>query len=143
VEQAAGSLTKPQIMRVYHGTVQSMITVTETTSNVGRRFVLQLLRVGSAVRALTRKRESGVLLGDVDVMRSDLPIPDTPDACLDKGEPGFLVWSFFIVEAAPAFLYAATKHMRWIFYPLSEGVGDDREQPPYTVTPRTAAKPAS
>ena len=140
MELAAGSLTKPQIRYVYRGTVRSMIIVAETTSSVDRQFVLQLLRIGPAVRALTRNPEFAGLLGGDDAMPRDVAVPDTLDDCLDWIELVFQLWSFFMAEAAPAFLDAATKYVRCIFYPLSEGVDDDREQPPYMITARTDAE---
>jgi uncharacterized protein YbjT (DUF2867 family) len=104
-----------------------MILVTGATGNVGRHVVSQLLRTGAAVRALTRNPNSAGLPSGVDVVRADLSVPNTLDACLDGVEAIFLVWPFFTAEAAPAVLKVITKHAGRIVYLSSAGVRDDVE----------------
>lgn len=116
--------------------MQSVILVTRATGNVDRRVVVQLLRAGAAVRALTRNPENAGLPDDV--VRTDLSVPDAPGACLEGIEAVFQVWSFFMAEAAPALLNAVTKHMRRLVYLSSEGAGDDLEQQTDTITARIA-----
>jgi uncharacterized protein YbjT (DUF2867 family) len=120
-----------------------MILVTGATGNVGRRVLSQLLRTGATVRALTHNPESAGLPGDIDVVRGDLCVPETLDACPDGVEAVFLVWTFFTAEVAPAVLNAFSKHARRIVYLSSEGVGDDLERQTDTITVRISAKLAA
>jgi uncharacterized protein YbjT (DUF2867 family) len=113
-----------------------MILVTGVTGNVGRHVASQLLDTGGSVCGLARNPASASLPGDV--VRGDLSVPDTLDACLDGVEAVFLVW-FFMAEAAPAFLDTDTKHARRIVCLSSEGVGDDLEQQTDTITAKLAA----
>ena len=106
----------------------TMILVTGATGHVGRHVVSQLLRTGAAVRALTRNPDSAGLPGGVDVVRADLSVPDTLDACLDGVEAVFLVWPFLPSDVAPAILDAVTKHARRIVFLSSWSVRDDLEQ---------------
>src|SRR5262249_31138160 len=78
-------------------TMQRVILVTGATGNVGRHVVSQLLDTGAAVRALTRNPASASLPSGVDVVRGDLSVPDTLDACLKGVEAVFLVWPGFAV----------------------------------------------
>jgi len=87
-----------------------------------------LLRTGTAVRALTRDPDSAGLPGGVEVMRGDLSVPDTLEACLEGVEAVFLVWPFMTAEAAPAVLDAVTTHARRIVFLSSMGVRDDHAQ---------------
>ena len=112
-----------------------MILVTGATGNVGRHVMSQLLDTGVCVRGLARNPASAGLPGDIDVMRADLSVPDT----LDAVEAVFLIWFFSMVEAAPAFLDAVTKHARRIVYVSSGDVGDDLEQQTDTITAKLSA----
>jgi uncharacterized protein YbjT (DUF2867 family) len=105
-----------------------MILVTGATGNVGRQVVSQLLDTGSGVRALTRDPAAAGLPTGVEVVRGDLSVPNTLDACLDGVEAVFLVWPFFTAEAAPAVLDAVRKQARRIVYLSSASVRDDLEQ---------------
>ena len=116
-----------------------MVLVTEATGNVGRHVISQLLDTGVRVRGLARNPASAGLAGDIDVMRADLSVPDTLDACLDAVEAVFLIWFFSMVEAAPVFLDAVTKHARRIVYVSSVDVGDDLEQQTDTIITKLAA----
>ena len=111
----------------------SMILITGATGNVGRHVVSHLLSPGAVVWALNHNPKSAGLLGDV--VRGDLSLRETLDACL--------VWPLFTAEVAPAFLDAVTQHARRIVYLSAEGVGDDLAQQTDTITARIADKLAA
>lgn len=69
------------------------ILVTGATGTVGRQVVEQLLATEVRVRALTRDLSSANLPAEVEVMRGDLTVPATLDACLDGVDVVFLVWT--------------------------------------------------
>lgn len=69
------------------------ILVTGATGTVGRQVAGQLLAANVGVRALTRDPGSANLPAEVEVMRGDLTVPETLDACLDGVEVVFLVWT--------------------------------------------------
>ncbi len=106
---------------------KNLILVTGATGNVGREVVSQLLGTGARVRALTRNPESAGLPHDVEVVRGDLSVPDTPDRHLDRAEAVFLVWRSLTDDAAP-FLNAVAKHARRIVFLSSAAVRDDVEE---------------
>ena len=82
------------------------ILVIGATGNVGRQVVLQLAATGARVRAMTRNVEAAGLPPNVEVMRGDLTLPDTLDACLHGIDTVFLVW-----VAPPAAIEAALERM--------------------------------
>jgi uncharacterized protein YbjT (DUF2867 family) len=112
-----------------------MILFAETTNNVGRHGVSQILDTGAAVREFARTLHSACLPGE-DVVHDDLSIPYALDACLDGAEPVFVVRPIFTAEAVPAFLDTVATHVRRIVYLSSESVGDDLEQQANTSTAR-------
>ena len=120
-----------------------MILFTGTTNNFSRHVVSQILETGAAVRGFARNLHSACLPGDIDVVHEDPSIPDTLDACLDRVEPVFLVWSVFTAEAVPAFLDAVAKYVRRIVYLSSESVTDDLEQQTDTSTAWISARLAA
>ena len=85
---------------------QNPILVTGATGRVGRLVVDELLRAGTSVRALTRKRDSANLPADVEVVAGDLTDPASLDAALDGAGAVFLVWT-----AAPATLPAVAARL--------------------------------
>jgi len=110
--------------------VQSVILVIGATGNVGRQVVSQLLRAGAAVRAMARDPGSAGLPAGVDVVRGDLSVPDTLNACLDGVEAVFLLWPGFTVktDVAPAVLDAIKRHARRVVFFSSFVVRDDLER---------------
>ena len=120
-----------------------MILFTGTTNNVARHVASQILDTGAADRGFARNLHSAGLPGYIDVVHEDLSIPYTLDACLDRVEPVFLVWTVFTAEAVPAFLDAVAEHVRRIIYLSSESVGDELEQRTDTSTARISAKLAA
>jgi nucleoside-diphosphate-sugar epimerase len=117
-----------------------MIHFTGTTNNVARHVASQILDMGAAVRGFARNLHFAGLPGYIDVVHEDLSIPYTLDACLDRVEAVFLVWSVFTAEAVPAFLDAVAKYVRRIVYLSSESVGDDLKQRTDTSAARISAR---
>ena len=78
------------------------VLVTGATGHIGGQVVAQLRDTGCRIRALTRHPESAKLPDDVEVMRGDLAVPETLDACLDGVDAVFLVWIAPLAAAAPA-----------------------------------------
>jgi len=113
---------------------KNMILVTGATGNVGRQVVSQLLGTGARVRALTRNPDSAGLPGGVDVVRGDLSMPNTLDACLNGIEAVFLMWPGLPADLAPAALDAVTKHVRRIVFLSSFTVRDELEQQTDPIT---------
>jgi len=99
----------------YRMTCMNRILVIGATGNVGHEVVSQLVATGAQVRTLTRNPDAAGLPQQVDVMRGDLTLPDTLDACLDGIDTVFLVW-----VAPPATIAAVleriAKHARRIVF---------------------------
>jgi uncharacterized protein YbjT (DUF2867 family) len=68
------------------------ILVTGSTGNIGRHVVDQLISAGARVRAMTRDPDAAGLPSHLDVVRGDLTVPDSLDACLQEIDTVFLVW---------------------------------------------------
>jgi uncharacterized protein YbjT (DUF2867 family) len=68
------------------------ILVIGATGTVGRHVVSQLADTGAQVRAMSREPDAAGLPPQVEVMRGDLTLPETLDACLDDIDTVFLVW---------------------------------------------------
>ena len=96
-------------------TCMNRVLVIGATGNVGHQVVSQLATTGAQVRALTRNPDAAGLPPQVDVMRGDLTLPETLDACLDGIDTVFLVWTAPAAAVAPA-LERITKHARRIVY---------------------------
>src|SRR5690242_17719539 len=69
------------------------ILVIGGTGTVGRHVVSQLRAAGAQVRALVRNPSAAQLPPQVEVVRGDLTLPDTLDACLKGIDAVFLVWT--------------------------------------------------
>jgi uncharacterized protein YbjT (DUF2867 family) len=69
------------------------ILVTGATGTVGRQVVSQLVTTDVRVRALTRNPGLANLPAEIEVMRGDLTVPETLDACLDGVDVVFFVWT--------------------------------------------------
>jgi uncharacterized protein YbjT (DUF2867 family) len=85
------------------------------TGTVGRQVVSQLIAAGSPVRAMARNPEAANLPPQVQVVRGDLTVPETLDACLDGADAVFLVWTAPPSAVAPA-LQRITRRARRIVY---------------------------
>jgi uncharacterized protein YbjT (DUF2867 family) len=82
---------------------------------VGRQVVSQLIDAGSPVRAMARNPETANLPPQVRVVRGDLTVPETLDACLDGTDAVFLVWTAPPSAVAPA-LQRISQRARRIVY---------------------------
>lgn len=89
------------------------ILVIGGTGTVGRHVVSQLRAAGAQVRALVRNPSAAQLPPQVEVVRGDLTLPDTLDACLKGIDAVFLVWAAPPAAVTPA-LERITKHTRRI-----------------------------
>ena len=69
------------------------VLVTGATGRVGRALVVQLLRAGVPVRALTRRPEAAGLPADVELVSGDLTVAESLDAGLQGVGAVFLVWT--------------------------------------------------
>ncbi|MBZ5622351.1 MAG: NAD(P)H-binding protein [Acidobacteriia bacterium] len=91
------------------------ILIIGATGRVGRQVVSQLPATGVRVRALARNPQTAGLPPHVDVVRGDLTLPETLDACLDGIDAVFLVWTAPPATVAPA-LERIAKHARRIVF---------------------------
>jgi uncharacterized protein YbjT (DUF2867 family) len=69
------------------------ILITGATGNVGGQVLSQLTATGAQVRVLVRNPEAARLPPQVEVVRGDLTLPETLDACFDGIDSVFLVWT--------------------------------------------------
>ena len=76
------------------------ILVIGATGNVGGQVVSQLSAMNTTVLALARNPETTRLPAHVEVVRGDLTLPETLDACLDGIDAVFLVWTVPTATAA-------------------------------------------
>jgi uncharacterized protein YbjT (DUF2867 family) len=91
------------------------ILVIGATGTVGRQVASQLIAAGSPVRAMARNPGAVNLPPQVQVVRGDLTVPETLDACLDGSDAVFLVWTAPPSAVAPA-LQRITRRARRIVY---------------------------
>lgn len=91
------------------------ILVIGATGNIGRQVVSQLSATGAQVRAMTRNPEAAGLPAGVEVMRGDLTLPETLDACLNGIHSVFLMWVAPPATAAVT-LERIAKHARRIVF---------------------------
>ena len=68
------------------------ILVTGATGNVGRHVVDQLTAAGAQFRAMTRDPDAACLPAHIEVVRGDLTVPESLDACLEEIDTVFMVW---------------------------------------------------
>src|SRR5437773_5512498 len=96
-------------------TCMNRVLVIGATGNVGQQVVSQLATTGAQVRALTRNPDAAQLPPQVDVMRGDLTLPETLDACLDGIDTVLLLW-FAPPAAVDTALERIAKHARRIVF---------------------------
>ncbi|MEO8127631.1 MAG: NAD(P)H-binding protein [Bryobacteraceae bacterium] len=91
------------------------VLVIGATGTVGRQVLSQLPPTGAYVRAMARNPDTAGLPPKMEVVRGDLTVPETLDACLDGMDVVFLVWT-----APPATVESAleriAKHARRIVF---------------------------
>jgi uncharacterized protein YbjT (DUF2867 family) len=93
----------------------NQILVIGGTGTVGRQVLSQLMAIGAHVRVMVRNPGAARVPPSVGVVRGDLTLPDTLDACLDGIDTVFLVWTAPPPAVAPA-LERMTRHARRIVY---------------------------
>src|SRR5215813_13810402 len=86
-----------------------------STGTVGRQVVCQLLQRDTPVRALTRKPENARFPPQVEVVRGDLTLPETLDACLEGISAVFLVWVAPPSAVVPAIKQITRRPERIVF----------------------------
>jgi uncharacterized protein YbjT (DUF2867 family) len=91
------------------------ILVTGATGRIGRQVISQLPTNGLRVRALARNPHTADLPPHVDVVRGDLTVPETLDACLDGVDAVFLVWTAPPAAVVPALTRIAKRAGRLVF----------------------------
>jgi uncharacterized protein YbjT (DUF2867 family) len=69
------------------------ILITGATGNVGGQVLSQLAAAGAQIRVLVRNPEAARFPPQVEVVRGDLTLPETLEACLDGVDSVFLVWT--------------------------------------------------
>src|SRR5437667_6464761 len=97
------------------GSGMDRILVIGGTGTVGRQVVSRLAATGGRVRALVRNPGKAQLPSQVDVVRGDLTLPETLDACLDGIDTVFLVWTAPAAAVAPASQRIAKHAKRIVF----------------------------
>jgi uncharacterized protein YbjT (DUF2867 family) len=91
------------------------ILIIGATGRAGRQVVSQLPATGARVRALTRNPDAAGLPPWVEVVRGDLALPETLDACLDAIAAVFLVWTAPPAAVAPVLERIAKQARRIVF----------------------------
>jgi uncharacterized protein YbjT (DUF2867 family) len=91
------------------------ILVIGGTGTVGRQVLSRLAAAGALVRAMVRNPDAARLPPQIEVVRGDLALPQTLDACLDGIDTVFLVWTAPAAAVAPA-LERIAKHARRIVF---------------------------
>ena len=91
------------------------VLVIGATGTVGRHVVFQLLARGKQVRALTRNPQASRLPPQVEVVRGDLSLPETLDACLEGIDAVFLVWTAPPASVTPALERISRQAQRIVF----------------------------
>lgn len=90
------------------------------TGNVGSQVLSRLTVAGAPVRALVRNPDAARLPSHAEMVRGDLTVPETLDACLDGIDTVFLVWTAPPAAVAPALQRIArhTRHIVFLSAPL-------------------------
>jgi uncharacterized protein YbjT (DUF2867 family) len=91
------------------------VLIIGATGNVGREVVSQLSTAGVRVRALTRKPEAARFPPQVGVVRGDLAVLESLEACLEGIDTVFLVWTAPPDAVAPAVEQIAKYARRVVF----------------------------
>jgi len=100
---------------VYRMICMNRILVIGATGKVGHQVVSQLVSAGAQVRAMTRNPDAADLPPQVEIMRGDLTVPETLDACLEGIETVFLVWVAPPATAAAVLERIARYALRIVF----------------------------
>ena len=85
------------------------------TGTVGRQVVSQLLALGVQIRVLAREPGAARMPPQVEVVRGDLTLPETLNACMDGIDAVFLVWVAPPDTVAPALERITRRASRIVF----------------------------
>ena len=85
------------------------------TGTVGRQVVSQLLALGVQIRVLAREPGAARMPPQVEVVRGDLTLPETLNACMDGIDAVFLVWVAPPDAVAPALERITRRASRIVF----------------------------
>ena len=91
------------------------ILVIGGTGTIGRQVLSRLVATGARIRALARNPDAARFPLEVEVVRGDLTLPETLDACLNGVDTAFLVWTAPAAAVAPV-LERITKHARRVVF---------------------------
>ena len=91
------------------------ILVIGATGNVGSQVLSHFATTSAQVRAMVRDPKAARFPAQVDVVRGDLTLPETLDACLDGIESVFLVWTVPPVTACAVLERIAKSVQRIVF----------------------------
>jgi uncharacterized protein YbjT (DUF2867 family) len=98
------------------------ILVIGGTGTVGRQVLARLVATGAQVRALVRNPSAAHLSPQVQVVRGDLTLPGTLDACLDGIDAVFLVWTAPATAVEPALERIAKRARRIVLLSAPSGL---------------------
>ena len=91
------------------------ILIIGATGNIGGLVLSQLQVTGAQVRALVRNPDAARFPPQVEIVRGDLTLPESLDACMEGIETVFLVWVAPPGAVAPA-MERMVKHARRIVF---------------------------
>lgn len=103
------------------------------TGNIGRCVAAQLVNQGLAVRAMVRNPAAASLLPQTEVVRGDLTLPGSIDACVTGVDAVFLVWQAPDPTVA-AVVERIANHARRIVFVSNQTVRDDHETQDYFIS---------
>jgi uncharacterized protein YbjT (DUF2867 family) len=103
------------------------------TGNIGNRVAAQLVAKDLAVRAMVRNPAPARLPSQIEVVRGDLTLPASIDACVKGVEAVFLVWQAPDLTVG-AVIERIAKYVRRIVFVSNQTVRDDREVQDYVVS---------
>jgi uncharacterized protein YbjT (DUF2867 family) len=91
------------------------ILIIGSTGNVGSQVLSQSMATDSQIRVMVRNPEAARFPSQIEIVRGDLTLPETLDACLDGIDSVFLVWTAppVTIEAA---LQRIAKNVRRIVF---------------------------
>jgi uncharacterized protein YbjT (DUF2867 family) len=103
------------------------------TGNIGSRVAAQLAANNLTVRAMVRNPQPDRLPSQIEVVRGDLTLPASIDACAKGVDAVFLVWQApdLTVDAV---IERIAKYVRRIVFVSNQTVRDDREVQDYVVS---------
>jgi uncharacterized protein YbjT (DUF2867 family) len=91
------------------------VLIIGSTGNVGGQVLSQLMTTETQVRVLVRNPEGARFPSQVEIVRGDLTLPETLDACLDGIDSVFLVWTALPATIGAAFERIAKSVRRVVF----------------------------